>query len=419
MVYVAVQSDFDAVVRDVVTDSVERDSFWVKVGSMKSYKKAIIAVQKDSGKLIFTSQDADIEFKKLMKNRYQIVVKNTPDKEKTIDLRCVSYHSKPMQREITSFDIIPSSEKDNVTLLALGDVQGKLKFAEINSQSEISDLNVIEEAHFADITKVKFFPSAKVLITVGLDYSAKIWSFPGGENPRTLRKQKGRITDVCIVGKGRNILTSSLDGSIIIWECGTSKDLYEFRRIKALHDGVTVIKLRETDSKPREDETENHINSHLFEAEGKICYSGHKSGTIALWDLYSQTTLGEYSSLDGSPVSALILEDEYIYAGYENSFVRCWSYNDFSAPVWERQMLNSQLTGSENIETIVNDILYLNEEDKLLLSWSDSQLVALNAKNGEGSETYFGFDTSLRINEIKKSGSEVYAAGKGGLFLHL
>lgn len=419
MVYVVVQSDFDDVVKDVVTESVERDSFWAKVGSVKNYKKVIIAVEKDSGKLKFISQDENVEFKKLVKDRYQIVLKDTPDEEISIDLRCVSHHFQPMKREISSFDIIPSCEKENVNSVAFGDAEGNLKFAEINSQSEISVLKVIEEAHFANLTKVKFFPSAKVLITTGLDFSTKIWSFPGGENPRIFRKQKGRITDVCIVGKGRNVLTSSLDGSIVIWECGTSKDLYELRRIKSLKDGVTVIKLRKTDAKTHEGEIENHINSHLFEAEGKICYSGHESGTIAVWDIYSQTTLGEYSSLDGSPVSALIVEDEYIYAGYENSFVRCWSYNNFSAPVWERQLFNSKSVGSDKIDTKVNDILYLSGEDKLVVSWSDSQLVAINSRNGEDSETYFGFDTSLRVNEIKKSGSEVYAAGKEGLFLNL
>lgn len=60
--------------------------------------------------------------------------------------------------------------------------------------------------HVMDVTAVRFFPSAKVLLTGALDFTVRIWSAESGRCAAVLKGHTSGIEDVAILGKGRNVL---------------------------------------------------------------------------------------------------------------------------------------------------------------------------------------------------------------------
>lgn len=63
--------------------------------------------------------------------------------------------------------------------------------------------------HVMDVTTVRFFPSAKVLLTGALDFTVRIWSVESGRCAAVLKGHTSGIEDIAILGKGRNVLCES------------------------------------------------------------------------------------------------------------------------------------------------------------------------------------------------------------------
>ncbi len=65
------------------------------------------------------------------------------------------------------------------------------------------------EGHVGDVYKCRFFPSGIVVLSGGADMQLKIWSAETGQCPVTLRGHTAAVTDMCIIDKGRNIISVS------------------------------------------------------------------------------------------------------------------------------------------------------------------------------------------------------------------
>lgn len=89
-----------------------------------------------------------------------------------------------------------------------------------------------------DVYKCRFFPSGLVVLSAGMDMSVRVWSVETGSCPRTFRGHtKGKqqpakltlsaimnilftaVSDLAIVGVGRQVLSCSHDGTVIKWLC--------------------------------------------------------------------------------------------------------------------------------------------------------------------------------------------------------
>lgn len=65
------------------------------------------------------------------------------------------------------------------------------------------------KGHGGPVYKCRFFPSGVVVISAGADGSCRIWSAESGINPVTLKGHTMSIADVCIIDKGRNVISVS------------------------------------------------------------------------------------------------------------------------------------------------------------------------------------------------------------------
>ncbi|KAL7983123.1 hypothetical protein Chor_010465 [Crotalus horridus] len=76
------------------------------------------------------------------------------------------------------------------------------------------------EGHVYDVNCCRFFPSGIVVLSGGMDARLKIWSADSGSCVATFQGHKAGILDTAIVERGRNVVSSSRDGTARLWDCG-------------------------------------------------------------------------------------------------------------------------------------------------------------------------------------------------------
>ncbi|CDK27511.1 unnamed protein product [Kuraishia capsulata CBS 1993] len=408
---ISLQPSANEVISDVKNGIVNEDEFWIKLNPspLTGGENAIIQVKNENQSLTFTNKLGNMKLRAANKAHELKLEVST---EKVYDLRIPKKSYTYFNNvELTGLDIFEGGRQ-----IVIGDTNGALTFGKINSHNEF-EKSLTLEAHFADIVKVLFFPSGKVVLTAGLDYQIKIWNFEDGQNPRTMRKHTNRITDLAIIGRGRNFLSSSLDGSIVVWECGSGKAIDEMRRVRDLSDPVNCICVFQDQW-----QTSNSGDHQLFfEMEGKICYAGHESGVISTWDMTKRLPLGEYAAVDGGAVSSIAIDSRkrkdgshLIITGYSTGYVRFWSSLNHESPLHELKIAKDELE-DRSIGSLKM------RGSSLIVTFSREYIVEIELKVGQFESIlpktfYVGLDQAAQVNQTKIIDNGLFVAGRFGLF---
>lgn len=207
--------------------------------------------------------------------------------------------------------------------LLVGTERGSLIRFDTKNKAEIKQ---IESAHFSDITMLRIFPSDKVIASIGLDFQIKLWDLElGNEQPtRVFKHQKKRITDVALIGAGRNFVLTSEDGSTVLWECASGNVVSEFLRIDDHEDPALCVTILSTEKKLA---CSDIVNGELqFECEDKVLYVGYRSGVIQEFRIasHSQTSVTLKRDKDAAVTSLIANEHDLLVAGYEDGTVVMW-----------------------------------------------------------------------------------------------
>lgn len=125
------------------------------------------------------------------------------------------------------------------------------------------------KGHGGPAYRCRFFPSGVVVLSAGADGSSRIWSAETGVNPVTLIGHSMAVVDVCIVEKGRNVITVSKDGSAKLWDVGESKCL---GNILEGHGAINCCALAVTDDEVTVD------NEREIGTANKLLIAGCESG---------------------------------------------------------------------------------------------------------------------------------------------
>ncbi|KAL0567602.1 hypothetical protein V5O48_014389 [Marasmius crinis-equi] len=107
-------------------------------------------------------------------------------------------------------------------------------------------------AHKSTVTALRFFPSSRVLLSAGADFTMRIWAAEPASPPppttthtttqmqiqtqipaRTLTAHTRPITSIAInpLDRGRTVLSGSADGSVRLWNVSTGNEVME-RRVR-------------------------------------------------------------------------------------------------------------------------------------------------------------------------------------------
>lgn len=201
------------------------------------------------------------------------------------------------------FTNLPNIESNFTSLtkvdgnLVVGNSNGSLITVPYPIKISSNSYKLRSSGHYGDVLGVKTFASNSVICSFGLDMQIKIWSIkdtnelPFGEPLRVLKNvHKGRITDIVMIGKGRNIVSCGQDGRIVMWEIGSGENIWTRQRIKKLDDGCNSLDLLEMGD--HEDETMD--TGKFYECTNKILFCGHRSGVVTVWNLSNRLSYGEF-----------------------------------------------------------------------------------------------------------------------------
>ncbi|KAG7842372.1 hypothetical protein KL942_001110 [Ogataea angusta] len=290
---VIIQHDFRYVIQDVQRGVVEKERFWVYINDERAEFECAGREIVSLGPWKFEENHGDI----VLRNEVKSIIVKQP-----LSVMNADY-------EVSSLAATDDGKR------ALGGTQGQLEF--INSDGKCVE---VHDAHYSDILHIQYFPSKQVAMTIGLDYSIKIWSVLDGSNPRTMRKHTATLTALAAIGRGRNIVSGARDGAVYIWECASGEAVWEFRRVKNLTDpvvGLAVIDIKEPGN-----EAQQVSNSMFYETENKKLLVGYESGVVATYDLETRCSFGEFSA--GDKMSAFAADKDILVTGHSDGTIRCF-----------------------------------------------------------------------------------------------
>jgi proteasomal ATPase-associated factor 1 len=127
------------------------------------------------------------------------------------------------EQAITAFDVAPDG-----LLVATGYLDGSVHVHNPSAPPTSAQLQRARP-HLSSVNALRFFPSSRVLLTAGNDFTlcilpadpapADASAPPAALSPvRTLRAHKRAVTDAAILGRGQNVLSAAKDGTVRLWD---------------------------------------------------------------------------------------------------------------------------------------------------------------------------------------------------------
>jgi len=150
--------------------------------------------------------------------------------------------------------------------------------------------------HCGEVLCCKFFPSGVVIATAGLDTQIKIWSAEDGSCARTLKgSHTASVSDIGIVERGRNILSCSRDGTLLMWECGSASCIDTMTSSNGIINACCVFTAKSSDVIAgifgENYENTGPKNPLEFGTENKLAVTALETGSSQLICLPSRTAV--------------------------------------------------------------------------------------------------------------------------------
>lgn len=301
---ITIQDSFEEVISDIENGTLEQDRFWVARRSIESEENQdfwYINVTKQGMK-----DDANkIKFLSEKDKKYQLQVD-----EEIYNLQSFYRKVNLANNRISSVTVSSDNE-----YLIVGTKKGELIIYNLRTNTVEQK---IPEAHFEDITILKFFPSDKVIMSVGIDLKIKLWGLTG-KLVRTMSNQVKEITEIGLLGKtGRNFISGSRDGSIDIWECGQGQVIYSLKRIQNNNDPVNCFVIG------RHESTGSKLSELEIETGNQCVYVGFDSGIIQQFNIGDHCQTRVRFEDGNAGVSSIDISDEVLVSGYNDGQLKVW-----------------------------------------------------------------------------------------------
>jgi WD40 repeat protein len=173
------------------------------------------------------------------------------------------------------------------------------------------------EGHTNTVQGINFHPTEDRLVSGSWDNSARIWTWEidsNGqisqyENLTTYTGHNDRVLSVAFNAAGTQVLSSSRDQSIHLWDADTGELIRRF-------DGHTAS-----------------VNRVLFTPDDRYVLSASDDRTVRLWDIETaalvHTFIGHSDSVNNIAINP---EGTQLLSVSTDTSVRLWSLEDFNAP---------------------------------------------------------------------------------------
>ncbi|KAI0352369.1 WD40 repeat-like protein [Trametes cingulata] len=293
-----VQHDFQAVVKEVLDGIVPEDTFWVscyKYGEPSVHGKAVAALDEHNRDLVLYQGRDGIQFRDNGAALYSVACPSLHIGDTRIVVPSTAY-SIPSdvrkQTHITAFDVAPDGSQ-----FATGYFDGSVYIRPATSSS--APPSATSKPHLSTVTCLRFFPSSRVILTAGADFSLSILPADPPEsssytttkvNPaRTLRGHTRAVTSTAIIARGRNVLSASKDGTIRLWDVPSSSQIRtlaagsnHFVPVTALSSGE---RRKDFAGDAASQDAPDDLDPREVETSDKVVFCALQDGSFELFDL--------------------------------------------------------------------------------------------------------------------------------------
>lgn len=306
---ITVQNTLEDVVRDVQDGTVAHESVWISRRLHDGNQELFYFDVALSPTLGFSPAAANTALARPAPQQYILTVDDDHGRH--------VYRVQMLRLVAPVADVSAVALSPNDDYLIVGLPSGALRQYNVCTHAEE---HVLPAAHYSGVSKIAVLPSAQVVMSVGDDFQTKLWAVPPNAPTRTFRGQRGPITDVALIARGRNFLTASQDGSVVLRECALASVVCEFRQISNAADAALCIALGRC--APAEPAHTVHAN-RLFGCDGVAMYVGYALGRIQQYNVAGHfATRVRYDVR--APVLALVCGERYLVAGLALGELRVW-----------------------------------------------------------------------------------------------
>ena len=235
---------------------------------------------------------------------------------------------------------------------------------------DVTQSRVICEPHLSGVTSLKFFPSSRVILSSGQDFSLCVVpaDLPDGDPTtyeasvgpaRIMRGHAGTVTDTAIIGVGRNVVSASLDKKVRLWDVSSGQAIATL-----LAKGpIMAMSLGERTLAPPDGE--EAVVPPLDQREApemseKVVFCALKNGSFEVLDL------GIKKSAYVSPPS---LESPLTSIAYSPcSSLLATGSSSGVVTLYDARSLNSPLTSFARMKGEIEDIAFMSRNNNGVVS---------------------------------------------------
>ncbi|KAJ7932784.1 WD40-repeat-containing domain protein [Mycena leptocephala] len=357
---VTVQPTFLEVIEEVRSGFVSSDTFWLssyKSSEPSIHSKVRVTLDEVNRDVVHLEASGDIEIKDIGKDNY-VVSSKLGFPETKILLPAHQYadptRANPQHpHRITAFDVAPDGSQ-----FATGFLDGSVHIYGTALKNPPLE-TAFGKVHKSTTTSLQFFPSSRVLLSAGADFTLCI--LPADPAPasssltpaRTLMGHRRSITSTAIVARGRNILSSSLDGTVRLWDVSSGEQIHVVTAGGSRYAPVTSMSLGERAATTLPEGTAAAPDPREVETGGKLLFA---------FDLGARSAV--YASTPGaSSLTAIVYAPEHslLATGSSTGIVE----------IFDTRSLGTPLTSFTRGEAGVADLEVAEDGQTLLVSTDD------------------------------------------------
>ncbi|KAJ7221419.1 WD40-repeat-containing domain protein [Mycena pura] len=314
---VTIQPTFREVIKEVWSGEVPQDTFWLscyKSSQPSVHSKVRVTLDevnrdvvrleategidiKDTGKDVSTHCTVE---KTCLPNRIPETKLFLPAHQYADPNRANPQHP----HRITALDVAPDGSQ-----FATGFLDGSVHIYGATMKDPPAETS-FGKVHKSTTTSLQFFPSSRVLLSGGADFTLCI--LPAEPAPastaltavRTLMGHRRTITSTAIVARGRNILSSSLDGTVRLWDVSSGEKIHILAAGSGRFAPVTCMSLGERASADVSAAVASAPDPREVDTNDKLLFCALQTKSFEAFDLGSRNVV--YASPPGTaPLTAI------------------------------------------------------------------------------------------------------------------
>ncbi|KAJ3893791.1 WD40-repeat-containing domain protein [Lentinula edodes] len=304
---VTVQPTFPIVVNEVYSGVIPFENIWISCYNNSSSdspapsssihsKVRVVLDDEDREKVVYQVREGDVNISEAERRDFGYIYSVSSPSLRIPPTRLlfpVQEYADPEKsnpqkpHRITAFSLAPDKSQ-----YAIGYLDGSvLLYPSVpiqNSQSEYptsatSGLSpALTRAHRSTVTSLRFFPSSRVLLSSGADFALQVYpadpiaaasvSSASGQSSkrvssvRTLTAHTRSVTSSAMIGRGRAIISSSMDGTIRVWDVSTGEEETLVHSAAGVGIGINRIFLDSDRDLSSSEDAEPSSNGRLYAA---------------------------------------------------------------------------------------------------------------------------------------------------------